>query len=147
MLFRAFLILTGLIALLAVACGESVPEITVDDVDVTLDAKGNAFAIQSQLTPEQRSGNADVLIAYGAVTHLAKDGPASRIPGRVIGWMADQVEVVYPGQGGDEYIKVWVSYGDDFDPADLHDDKENIASCRYSKVGNWPGFKECSKVN
>ena len=112
-------------------------------------AEGNPFNIESSLTVPQKNGDADVLVSYPAVTHLIGKtrGPISRIPGRVIGWRTNQVEVIYPGQGQDEYIKVWVAYGDDFDPADLHDDKQNIASCRFAKIGGWPIFKECSKVN
>lgn len=87
------------------------------------------------MTPEQVSGDADVLVSYPALTHLAKDGRAAPRPGRVIGWLREQVEVVYPGQGGDEYIKVFLNYGDGFDPADLHDDKDNIASCRFTNIG------------
>ena len=148
--FLAFLILTGILALLfSVAC-EVEPEITIDDVDVTLDAAGDPFAIKSELTPEQASGNADVLVSYGAVTHLAKDYVGvgiKRLPGRVIGWGSEQVEVVYPGQDDRDYIKVFVAYGDDFDPDDLHDDKPNIASCRFGMNASWPIFRECSRVN
>ena len=149
-LLRVILLLAGLLVLLTltVACVVE-PEIAPDDIDVTLDAKGNPFNIESSLTVPQKNGDADVLVSYPAVTHLIGKtrGPISRIPGRVIGWRTNQVEVIYPGQGQDEYIKVWVAYGDDFDPADLHDDKQNIASCRFAKIGGWPIFEECSKVN
>ena len=149
MSIRVVAILVGLLALLFTLACEVEPEITVDDVDVTIDHSADPFAIKSELTPEQKSGDADVLVSFGAITHLAKDGPASRSPGRVIGWMADQVEVVFSKRDGDDYVKVFVSYGDDFDPDDLHDDKANIASCRFipSTYSNWPVFGECSKVN
>ena len=113
----AFLILTGLLALLfSVAC-EVEPEITVDDVDVTLDHATDPFAIKSQLTPEQASGNADVLVSYGAITHLIGDnkGPISRTPGKVVAWRDRQVEVLYSRKDGDNYVRVWVDYGEDFD--------------------------------
>ena len=137
-------ILAGLIALLFVVACEAEPEPTPDVVLLTT---GNPFAIERKLTQEQASGDADVIVSYPAVTHLAKDGPAARVPGRVIGWLKNQVEVIYPGQGGDDYIKVFVSYGEDFDPADLHDDKDNLASCRFSQPSGWPIFKDCKKVN
>ena len=147
MILRILVSIAGLLALLSVLACEVEPEITVDDVDVTIDTSADPFAIKSKLTPEQASGNADVLVAYGAVTHLAKDGPASRLPGRVIGWMGEQVEVIHSRRDGDSYVKVFVAYDDDFDPADLHDDKANIASCRFRINGNWPLFYECSRVN
>ena len=143
----AFLILTGLFALLFTIGCEVEPEITVDDVDVTLDQAADPFAIKSELTSEQASGDADILVSYNPITHWIKDGRVTRIPGRVIAWRDRQVEVLYPGQGGDEYIKVWVDYGEDFDTGDLHDGKPNIASCRFGTVGTWPIFRECSRVN
>lgn len=147
----AKVILAGLILIalmFTIAC-EVEPEATPVPPDVVLTGQGNAFTIKSELTPEQASGDADVLVSYPAVTHLLGEtrGPVSRIPGRVIGWRTLQVEVIYPGQGEDEYIKVWVVYDKDFDPADLHDDKPNLASCRYEEPTGWPKFYECSKVN
>ena len=140
-IFSTFAVVVLLLA--AIAC-EAEPPPTID---VTLDQTESAFAIESKLTPEQASGNADVVISYGAITHWIKDGRVTRLPGRVIAWRDRQVEVLYPGQGGDEYIKVWVDYGEDYDTGKLHDNKENIASCRFEKVGNWPAFKQCSKLN
>ena len=146
------IIFWGLVAVLAWACTTidfEVPEEPERPIDVTLDTQENPFAIEEKLTPEQASGNADVLVSYGAITHLIGEtrGPISRIPGRVIGWRDRQVEVQYPGQGGDEYIKVWVDYGEGFDPADLHDNKSNLALCRFGKIGDWPTFSECSQEN
>ena len=131
-----------------VAC-EVEPEITVDDVDVTIDANENPFAIESKLTPEQASGNADVLVAFGAITQKIEDGRVSRTPGEVIAWRDTQAEIIHSRRDGDRYVKVFVAYadGDDFDPADLHDDKANIASCRFEHSGNWPIFVDCSRVN
>ena len=149
----AFLILTGLLALLfSVAC-EVEPEITVDDVDVTIDTSADPFAIKSKLTPEQASGDADVLVAYGAVTHLAREtrGFIDRTPGRVIGHATKMVEVVHSRQDDrGEYVIAFVRYSDGTDPDDLHDGEPNIASCRFQPStypGAWPAFGECSKVN
>ena len=133
---------------LCIACGESAPEITVDDADITLDHVADPFTFKSELTPEQVAGDATVLVAYGEVTHWIKDkGPITRIPGRVIAWIDRQVEVLYPGQGEDEYIKVWVVYGEDFDTGKLHDNKENLARCRFDEQTGWPKFTGCNQVN
>ena len=128
-------------------CIEEVPEVE-RQIDVTLNTSTvNPFAIQSGLKPEQRSGNADVLISYGPVTDLVKDGPVSRTPGKVIGWREQQVEVVFSRQSRGDYVKVFIAYDKDFNPDKLHDDKENIASCRFDTIGSWPTFHDCSREN
>ena len=149
MIIRILVSIAGLLALLSVLACEVEPEITVDDVDVTLDHAADPFAIESELTPEQVSGNADILVAYNPITHFIADnkGPISRTPGKVVAWRERQVEVLYSRKDGGDYVRVWVDYGEDYDTSDLHDDKPNIASCRFGTIGTWPTFRECSKIN
>ena len=153
MIFRMLVSIAGLLALLSVLACEVEPEITLDDVDVHLDTTGNPFGIQSKLTPEQANGEADVLVSFGAVTHLAREtrGGIDRTPGRVIGHAVKMVEVVYSRQDDrGEYVIAFVRYSDGTDPDDLHDGEPNIASCRFGQSpfpGSWPVFEECSKVN
>ena len=147
MTIRILIALAGLLVMLAIIACEVEPEITVDDVDVTIDTNANPFAIESKLTPEQASGDADVLVAFGAVTQLIKDGVVSRTPGEIIGWRDLQVEIVHSTRERDDWVRVFVAYDEDFDPADLHDDKANIASCRFRYNGDWPIFVDCSRAN
>ena len=110
------IVIAGLIAIMSLAgtyCVEDGPEVTLADVHVTLDHAANPFAIKSQLTPEQvkrRRRRAGFLRGHHPLDSRQDRGPISRIPGRVIGWRERQVEVVYPGQGGDDIrIKVFGS--------------------------------------
>ena len=140
------------ILMMLVACAVE-PEITVDEVDVILNADENPFAYKSKLTPEQASGDADVLVAYGAITHFVSEtrGFIDRTPGRVIGQIGEIVEVVHSRQDDRrEHVIAFMIYAEGTDTDDLHDDKPNIAFCRFQPStypGAWPAFGECSKVN
>ena len=147
MLLRILITIAALLSLFTLAC-DTEPEITVDDAHVTLDHATDPFAIKSQLTPEQASGDADVLVAYKGITHFIADNkPVSRTPGKVVAWRDRQVEVLYSRKDRDSYVRVWVDYGEDFDTGKLHDDKDNIARCRYEEPTGWPMFVDCNRVN
>ena len=141
-------IVAAIVILMAmVACGVE-PEITLD-----LDWSENPFAIKSKLTPEQANGDADVVVSYGAITHMADETRdfIEGTPGMVIGHSFNTVDVVHARRDDKgEYVRTVMVYSDGIDMFDLLDGKSNIASCRFqpsSHPDGWPTFGECDKVN
>ena len=119
-----------------------------EKIDVRLDASVNPTTLSRQLTPEQTSGEDDVVVSYGPVTHSAWDGPQTRLPGRVVAHTRRSVEVVLSRERRDAYVVIFVAYDDDFDTRKLHTDKDNLASCRFARIaGNHPTFHDCDKNN
>ena len=148
------MILVVILVLLILACGESKPQINQEDISVFLDADNAPY--QFELTSAQSGGNADVLISYPAISHFAKDADLrvgiDRLPGRVIAHRSVAVEFVFGKKNPDgDYFDAQMLYPEDFDITGLHDDKDNIAACRYSshelqnKYG--PRFVDCRQLN
>ena len=140
--------------LLILACGESKPQINQEDISVFLDADNDPY--QFELTSAQLVGNADVLISYPAISHFAKDADPrvgiDRIPGRVIAHISQTVEFIFGKKNPDgDYFKTQIIYPSDFDITDLHDNKENIAACRFKdhnlKNELGPTFIDCRQLN
>ena len=140
--------------LLITACGESKTEIDLEDISVCLNADNDPY--EFELTSDQLAGDADVFLSYPAVSHFAKDADLrvgiDRLPGRVIAHMAETVEFVFGKKDADgNYIDAQMLYPEDFDITDLHDDKDNIAACRFWNHGRQdkygPRFEDCRQVN
>ena len=136
------------------ACGESKPEINQGDISVFLNADSDPY--QFELTSAQLDGNADILISYPAISHFAKDADPrvgiDRLPGRVIAHTSETVEFVFGKKNPDgDYFKAQILYPRDLDITDLHDNKDNVAACRFedhkfkNKYG--PIFVDCRQLN
>ena len=149
-----FLALAVFSFLLIAACGESEPDIDQEDISASLDADNDPYGFD--LTSAQSAGDADVLVSYPAISHFAKDADPrvgiDRRPGRVIAHMAVTVEFVFGKKNADgDYFDAQMLYPEDFDITDLHDDKDNIAACRFNsherKDKYGPRFVDCRKLN
>ena len=148
------LALAAISFLLIIACGESKPQVSQEDISVFLDSDSDPYGFE--LTSDQLDGNADILISYPAISHFAKDADPrvgiDRLPGRVIAHMSVTVEFVFGKKNPEgDYFDAQMLYPRDFDITDLHDDKDNIATCRFwsherqDKFG--PRFEDCRQLN
>lgn len=152
---RLILLIAGLMALLVtVACdmesyyATQTAEAPV--IDITLNTDDNPFELKSQLTPEQANGKAELLVSYGAITETIERGKMEvRTSGQIIAWYNPKVEVMYSSVWQGKRVHVYVEYDDeDLDPRDdLHDNKDNLAYCRFDGSGTFPRFHHCRRAN